>query len=278
MLNSANSLNALSSGIVRLIGGPLGGILFVALGIRVLVVADVLSYVIAAMAIMMTARETGRETSDGGAVRAVARELREGLTVLLNERLVRGLLPVSVIFLTANASLTAVVVAFGITHLGGSKPTGFLYAALGAGFLIGAPIVRLTLNRFSVRYLLCFTLAATAASYSLLFHSSSLYTALPAAVAVGMFGSMSLVVPQTAVQRVIPNAALGRISAVFLTGEAAASLAGASAGPALAQVIHIGGLAAVASLTTAVAAVLAIVLVPPLAPAARQAGEEARVA
>jgi hypothetical protein len=37
-----------------------------------------------------------------------------------------------------------------------------------------------------------------------------------------MFGSMSLVIPQTAMQRVIPNAILGRVSAVFLTGEATA--------------------------------------------------------
>jgi hypothetical protein len=47
-----------------------------------------------------------------------------------------------------------------------------------------------------------------------LFTSVSLVTALPAAIAIGMFGSMSEVIPQTAMQRVIPNAVLGRISAV----------------------------------------------------------------
>ncbi len=41
-----------------------------------------------------------------------------------------------------------------------------------------------------------------------------------------MTGSMSLVIPQTTLQRVIPDAALGRASAVFLTGEAAATLTG----------------------------------------------------
>src|SRR5215472_9760232 len=38
-LNSANSLNTLSNGVVRLIGGPAGGILFAALGIRTLIAA-----------------------------------------------------------------------------------------------------------------------------------------------------------------------------------------------------------------------------------------------
>jgi predicted MFS family arabinose efflux permease len=167
-----------------------------------------------------------------------------------------------VTFLTANASLSAVIVAFGIRQLGGSRPTGFVFAALGVGFLAGAPMLKITLDRFCPRYLLFFALAGTAGSYTLLFHSSSLMTALPSAVAVGLFGSMSLAISQTTVQRVIPNAALGRVSAVFLTGEAAATLAGALAGPVLAQTIHLAGLATTASLTTVLAAVLAVILMP----------------
>jgi len=71
-----------------------------------------------------------------------------------------------------------------------------------------------------------------------------------------MFGSMSGVIPRTAMQRVIPNAVLGRTSAVFLTGEAVAGLTGAVAGPFLAQAAHLAGLATVASLVTLAAAVL----------------------
>ena len=73
---------------------------------------------------------------------------------------------------------------------------------------------------------------------------------------------MSLVVPQTAVQRVVPDAILGRITAIFLTGEAVASLVGAVAGPAIAQLTELTGLAAVASGTTLAAAVLTLLLVP----------------
>lgn len=270
LLNSANSLTTLSNGVVRLIGGPIGGILFAALGTWALIVADVLSYVVAAIAIMVTAPETGREPTDTGreptgwqsSARRIVQDLREGLGILLRERSARALLPVTVIFLAANASLTSVVVAFGIRQLGGSRPTGFLFAALGVGFLGGAPILRIVLDRFPARYPLCLALSATAASYLLLFHSSSVYTALPAAVGVGMFGSMSLVIPQTTVQRAIPNEALGRISSVFLTGEAAATLAGALAGPLLAQAIQIHGLATVASVVTGTGALLALVMMP----------------
>lgn len=261
-LNSANSLNAVSSGAVRLIGGPAGGILFAAFGIQALIAADVLSYLVAAAAIMMTTRESPKAQGSGSHLGAVLREFREGQRVLSSEPAARALLPVSVMFLTANASLSAVIVAFGITQLGSSQATGYLFAALGAGFLSGAPLLKITLDRFSARHLLFLTLAATAGGYVLLFRSSSLATALPAAVAVGLFGSMSIIVTQTTIQRVIPNAALGRISAVFLTGEAAATLTGALVGPVLAQTIHLAGLAAAASLTTVLAAVLTMILMP----------------
>jgi predicted MFS family arabinose efflux permease len=73
---------------------------------------------------------------------------------------------------------------------------------------------------------------------------------------------MSVVVPQTTLQRVIPNAALGRVGAVFLTGEAAATLAGAATGPFLAQAAHISGVGLAASLVTLSAAALAFLIVP----------------
>jgi len=263
MLTSANALNALRDGVVRLVGGPLGGILLAAVGIRALICADALSYLVGAGAGLMTSRlPGGQHDRTGGGVRSVGRDLRAGLSILASSPAARALLPVTVIFLAANASLSAVLIPFGIQRLGGSRPTGFLLAALGVGFLLGAPALRLLLDRWPTRSLLAATLAASAASYWLLWHAFSLAAALPAAAAVGLSGSMSLVIPQAAVQRVIPGAALGRISAVFLTGEAAATLAGAITGPLLAQSLGMTGLAAAASLATLAAAVLALALVP----------------
>jgi predicted MFS family arabinose efflux permease len=258
-LTSANSLNALSNGLVRVLGGPLGGILLAALGFEVLVVIDLASYLVGAVTVIMTTRERSeRLAGSASGIRTILPELRAGLGVLWQEPATRALLAVSVIFLAANASLTAIVVPFAVRQLGGSRAAGFLFGALGVGFLLGAPLLKVTLDRIPARYLLSGTLGVTATGLLLLFHSASLSTALPAAIAVGMFGSMSLVIPQTTVQRLIPNAALGRVSAVFLTGEAAATLIGAVAGPALAQAIGIGSLAAAASLATIAAALLTL--------------------
>ena len=300
LLSSANSLNALADGAVRLIGGPLGGVLLTAFGVRWLIVADALSYLASAAANALTSRpatqttrpadqtsrpaaqttrpaaqttrpaaQTSRPPAEPATRRptlgGAARDLAEGARVLRGQPVARALLPVTVIFLAANAALSAMLIPLGIRRLGGSENTGFVLSALGVGFLLAAPALRALLDRVQPRTLLTATLTATAAGQFLLFTSVSLATALPAAVTVGMFGSMSEVIPQTVMQRVIPNAVLGRISAVFLTGEAAVGLIGAVAGPALAQAAHLAGLAATASLVTLAAAALTCLSVPRLA-------------
>jgi predicted MFS family arabinose efflux permease len=270
LLSSANALNAASSGVVRLVGGPLGGILLALCGARWLIGIDAASYLLSALALTLTSRTPASRTPishplasrAGAAAGAVVRDLLEGARVLVRQPVARALFPVTVVYLAANASLSAVLIAFGIRRLGGSEHTGFLLAGLGVGFLAGAPVIRLLLDRVQPRTLLAATLTATAAAYVGLFTSSSLAAALPAAAAVGMFGSMSLVIPQTTMQRVVPNAVLGRIGAVFLTGEAAATLAGAAVGPFLAQAAGLTVVAVAAGLVTLAAAVLARLLVP----------------
>jgi MFS family permease len=271
LLSSANALNAGSNGAVRLVGGPLGGVLFAAFGIRMLIGADVLSYLVSAGAILMTSRQASQHASRT-TIAAIRRDLTEGMRVLRAQPVARVLFPVTIIFLAANASLSSVLIPFGVQRLGGSRPTGFLLAALGVGFLLGAPALRVLLDRIQPRYLLAASLTATAIAYFLLFQSSSPGTALPAGVAVGMFGSMSLVIGQTTLQRVVPDAILGRVGAVFMAGEAAATLAGAVAGPVLASAARLSGLAAVASLATLTAAALAFLRLPACpAPPARPA-------
>jgi MFS family permease len=274
LLSSANSLNTLASGATGLVGGPLGGILLTACGVRFLICADAVSYVVAAIAVALTSRPAavhaavrqaaGEDADRWTALRGVARDLVQGARVLRYHPVARALLPVTVVYLAANASLTTMLIPLGIQRLGGSENIGFVLSGLGVGYLLAAPALRALLDRAEPRTLLTATLAATAAGYFGLFTSTSLATALPASVAIGLFGSMSLVIPQTAMQRVIPDAALGRISAVFLTGEAAATLIGAVAGPFLAQAEHLAGLGVIASLVTLAAAALARLTVPPM--------------
>jgi MFS family permease len=247
-------------------------VLLTVFGIRCVIGADALSYLVSAAANAMTSRpalahatpevEAPRHARRTSTVRHVARDLTEGVRVLRGQPVARALLLVTVIFLAANASLSAMLIPLGIRRLGGGENTGFVLSALGVGFLLAAPLLRALLDRVPPRILLAATLTVTAVGQFALFTSTSLVTALPAAVAIGTFGSMSEVIPQTALQRVIPNAVLGRIGAVFLTGEAAVGLLGAVGGPFLAQVIQLPGLAAAASLVTLAAAALTRLTVP----------------
>ena len=250
---------------MQLIGGPLGGILLTIYGIKWLICADALSYLLSAATMFMTSRTDRERTGHKATIAGLTRDLIGGVRVLRSQPVARALLPVTVIFLAANASLSSVLIALGVQRLGGSEHTGILLSFLGAGVLVGAPVLRVLLDRIQPRTVLTASLTAVAAAYFLLFTSSSLTTALPAAVAIGMFGSMSEVIPQTAMQRVIPNAVLGRVSAVFLTGEAAATLIGAVAGPFLAQAAQLIGVATAAGLVTLSAAALTWLIVPRMA-------------
>jgi Major Facilitator Superfamily len=262
-------------------GGAGGGVLLAVCGIRWLICADAFSYLLAAAAMFLTSRSgcghpdrtalflsrSGCGHPDRtGLVSAVARDLIKGTRVLRAQPVARALLPVTVIFQTANASLSAVLIPFGVQRLGGSEHTGLLLSCLGVGFLLGAPVIRAFLDRAQPRNLLAASLTATAGAYFLLFSSSSLATALPAAAAVAMSGSMSLVIQQTVLQRVIPGAVLGRVSAIFLTGEAAATLTGSVAGPFLAQAANLVAVAAAASLVALSAAALAFLTMPQMPP------------
>jgi MFS family permease len=231
-------------------------------GIRWLICADTVSYLLSAAAIFMTSRSVDGHRQRNGAFSDVPRALVEGTRALRAQPVARALLPVTIIFLAANASLSAVLIPFGVQRLGGSEHTGLLLSCLGAGYLLGAPVIRAFLDRTQPRNLLTASLAATAGAYFLLFTSSSLATALPAAAAVGLCGSMSLVIQQTTLQRVVPDAVLGRVSAVFLTGGAAATLVGSVAGPFLAQAAPLAAAATAASLLTLSAAALAFLTVP----------------
>jgi Na+/melibiose symporter-like transporter len=172
--------------------------LLAAYGIRTLICADSLSCVLAAAAVFLTSQtgRSGKHPDEKTAIRRIARDLIQGACVLRSQHAALALLPVAVIFLAANASLSALLIPLGIQRLGGGEHTGFLLSCLGAGFLLGAPVTRALLDRIQPRNLLAATLAATAVGYYLLFTALSLGTALPAAAAIGMSGSMSLVIPR----------------------------------------------------------------------------------
>ncbi len=259
-LSSANSLNAVTDGTVRLIGPPAGAAVLSLAGFQALIWIDMASYLMSAVAVYGTTRQPRQRREDARG--RVLADLVVGFRLLRAEPVGRALLLLTTVFLFANASLSALLVPFGIERLGGSEQVGIVVSGLGVGFLLGAAVIRGLVDRVQPRYLLAATQLATTGGFLLLFGSSSLAGALPAALIIGVFGSMTLVTPQTALQRVIPNTALGRVSAIFFTAEALATLAGAVVGPALAGATSFWTTAVASCLVSAVGALVGLALLP----------------
>jgi len=150
-LSGANALNALIDGTVRLLGAPLGAAVMVWFGYRALVLGDVASYLVSAMVIACTSRAHAVLAGTMTTLRQIAADMSEGWRRLHGERMSRRLLPITVIFLAANASLSALLVPFAVTELGGRQQAGLVVSALGVGFLVGTPVIRVLLNRVQPR-------------------------------------------------------------------------------------------------------------------------------
>lgn len=256
LLSSANALNAVTSGTVRLVGGPLGAALLLVAGFPGLIVIDIATYLFSAIAIAMT-RPRGRPDPRGE-----RSSFRAGLQLLPEYPVVAALLPATAVFLLANAALSALLVALGVQQLGGSGAVGAVLSALGVGFLLGAPLLRLLADRSSIRLVLSGAQAVTAVGFAVLVNATALPLALVAAVAIGTSGSVVLGAPQIVWQRTIPGAALGRIGAVFGIVEAAATLAGAVLGPVLAQIAGLSVAGNAAALLAVAGAATTAMIVP----------------
>jgi len=261
-LTAANALNALTDGVMRLVGGPLGAALMVALGFTALVWIDIASYLLSALTILLMARVVATAPKTAASARRLAADFFDGLRALRGQPIARALLPITVIFLASNASLSALLIPFGVVNWGGQQRVGFVVSALGAGFLLGAPLLRLMGDRVEPRYLLSATLMATAVGFFLLFTSHTVVPAMMSAVLIGTSGSMALVIPGITLQRVIANEVLGRVTAVFLGGEAIGTMIGAVAGPLVAEEASILTITLAACSAVVVGAALSLTILP----------------
>jgi predicted MFS family arabinose efflux permease len=265
-LTSANALSSASNALTRLVGAALGGILLAALGLTAVVLIDVGSYLASAGCIgLLRWRAVPRGEAESGreqrAARAAAAELRQGFRHMAASRPLRGLLLAAAMFQLGNGAFTAALVPY--IHLrlqGTAADVGFLIAATGAGFLIGAPMSRRLFHRVRLRMLASVALLITAAAYAGWFSTSNLAAALPLAALTGMTAMIFLVTRLTWLQRLTPGRLLGRASSAFAAAEGGAGLIGITLGGILTGLAGLTATVAAAGLAIAGGGVLAAVL------------------
>jgi predicted MFS family arabinose efflux permease len=266
-LSTANAWYATSSGVVRLVGGPVGGVLYLVAGFGPVAAVDAATYLVSAalVAAMPALRRAAPDGSEPGnaepgnaepgnaepgnaepgplgpaaGIRRFAAELHTGLAALLADPVLRVLVGISMLFLLGNGALTALLVPYVVTVLRArSAVVGVLFCALGAGYLLSGYAGRTVCASPRLRAAVLALVAGVAAAFCGFFDWHELAPGLVFIALAGLTGGAFLMVRRTLVQRRAAEGLVGRVSAACGTAEMAATLAGA--GLASVLVSHVG--------------------------------------
>jgi MFS family permease len=261
-LAAANSLWAFTNSAFRMLG-PLVGTFLVACGwFQAVVLADVASYLAAAVivgsvAIPRTARpaRTVAARTPGG--------LRYGLRHVVRTPLLRGLLIISWAYWTVNAALTALLIPFVAIRLHSpGRSLGYLIAGLGIGYLCGSALSKVLISRYPTRILLAVAYASVGVCFLVMFTTTALPVAVIAVTAAGVPGAVVQIVTGYRLQTSSPDAVLGRVSAAFYTSDCVAAVAGALAAPAIVALIGLAAAVDLLSVMVLATAGMAVLLLP----------------
>ncbi len=266
--------NALISGTfsVSVMAGPaIGGLLVATVGVEAAFALDAATYLISAALlsrIPLPPPEGEREESFAG-------ELRSGLSYLAGARLPLAIVVGTFLtILTANATVPAeIFLAKGVFDAGDTG-YGLLVAFWGGGMVVGSALAAVLDGRVNLVVLYFVSIFVTALALAGAGVSPAFVLALVALAVAGAANGMDNVATDTALQRRVPEALLGRVFSVrflgYSAGEALAYPAGGlivdSAGPRSTYLL--------AGAATASAGFLTLLMVIAAPKKARQYGTE----
>jgi predicted MFS family arabinose efflux permease len=172
-----------------------------------------------------------------------------------------ALFVVAAVFFLGNAALTALLVPYIGTVLHAAAGTlGLLFAALGVGYLAGAPLSRFVATRFGTRTITIGSLAALGAVFAVTFNTHDASWDLGLFTLIGPPAVCFLVTVDTFLARRTPDHLLGRAGSAYGVAQAAATLAGMLAGAVLGQRIGVGATMDLAAGAVFASAVIAFVI------------------
>jgi MFS family permease len=276
-LSAANALSQLVGGTIRLVGGPLGGLLYVLCGFDLVIVIDVAGYLASAVLnglIRCPARPRSAPVPTdrpSGASRRFRAELAAGLGHIARTRALPPLFGAAALFFTGNAMLTALLVPYlgGVLHAG-ARSLGLLFGALGLGYVIGGPVSRLVADRASDRTTIAASLGVLAAVFAASFNTPHLVWDVALFTLIGPPAVCFLVTADTSIARRTPDRMQGRVGSVYLALQGAATLLGMVLSSVLGQRVGIVDAMNVAAVLIAASAGTAFLI--PVGPAAATTG------
>lgn len=232
-LMAMNGLLGTTSSIARLVGGPLGGLIFGLAGLNGVVIADAATFVLAAVLLVpwpirpapSTVADTV-ETVTGTARKAgttsvgVFRGWLEGLNFVARSPMLRRLMGVVACMALAQGAFVVLFVLFVIRDLGGSaSDVGILRGVQAIGAIVAGGLLGLLIRRMTATRLLAASLAAFGAlslatwNLPVLTTTFSVYVGL--FIAVGFPGLASMTGLMTLLQGHSVDSNRGRVMSTF---------------------------------------------------------------
>lgn len=217
----ANSLNALNDNLARIIGPAIGGVLLGTLGFQSVIWADVASYLIAMVLIILIqadntapsqAEKPESERQFHNPWRQMWGEWLAGLRYIKRHRALKGLFIIMGVALFGDAILSAILVVFVQQDLGfNAIEFGWLMTARGAGGLIGGLLVGQFGRKLAPIQLIRGGLLISGASIFIMLTRPSLLVMIGILVLIGPALMAWLISLQTIGQKETENTYRGRI-------------------------------------------------------------------
>ena len=225
-LTRANGMVSVGDNLSRLIGSPLGGLVFATGGLGAVVLIDCATYLLSAILILLC-RAHPVPASTAADSRGVLRQLVEGWRVVRHTRPLGGLLVIMSIGAIGQGIFLVLFVVFVVDVLQASDAEVGLFRGVQAiGGVLGGLVLGLLARRLQTRALIAWGNVAFGAVALLIWNFAPISSAT--AVYVGFFIAIGIpAVTATAAemslaQATAPLAALGRVSSIMQTSMLAA--------------------------------------------------------
>jgi predicted MFS family arabinose efflux permease len=225
-LLAANALTAQAAHGSKIAGPALAGFLVGAFGAAACFLADVASFVISALLLLVL--PVLRPRSRGRTARDFRGELREGIRQVACPGTARSVVIRVVVSTAALGTWLAVFPAAARDRLGaGARETGMLLSALGAGAVMGAALVVPAARAAGARRVLEAAPWAVAAALAAASFASGWWSAAATSVLLGATIAIVFVPAITLLQREAPAQALGRVIGIATAAAGLAQAGGA---------------------------------------------------
>jgi MFS family permease len=238
-LLSANSLNALSDALTRLVGAGLGGALMGSFGFQNVIWLDAGSFFFSALMIALitvplveaakpaAVRKPAATNSVGDQCMAVWREWMAGLQLVRRQRVLAALFAVLGVAMLGDSMITVLIVPLVKTLLGGGAvQLGWLMTAQGIGGIAGGVLAGQLGKVVPPRRLITLGLSATALTVLALLSLPFLPVTLAFMAIIGVVGMSWMVSALTLLQASVGDQYRGRVFGTYSAVSALTSLIG----------------------------------------------------